>query len=430
MKEKPLLDAVETCRYIVPPLHTMLGIGNGLLSDFKEFADTLLEDTPRKLQLLRIAEMKAEKDWWDKKALLAEWTVSDGPEMASAIQARKDIREILEFEAEYGTASQQNLTELKGELPVLALEIKQHQAAQKILRDAIKSTAKVWGQARKAVKAYFAVEVGGKKQKYYSKPVKSKIERVLGKHGIDYAAYHGGDLVGNDCRKLMANATKITEDLKEMLLEVAQEKGLSLETKESIVDRCTGLCYTLVCFDKVFGLMFKPNEKVDMVVDLDNLKKHLKLALAGWQGLKSKNTDGHKNIPPKVHALVQHVALQFEEYGGIGDFDEQFVERSHQAGKKDMLRSRAIRCRDKKYTSFARWEELRNHPEVLAKSEEVTKKRKRKTTGETTIAVARRKLASEAKGVAHDQTISNYVPKNLASAAQLTLREVDETSID
>ena len=59
----------------------------------------------------------------------------------------------------------------------------------------------------------------------------------------------------------MASAGKITKDLEEILLLVAQEKGLSLETKESIVDHCKGFCYALVCFDKVFGLLLKANEK-------------------------------------------------------------------------------------------------------------------------------------------------------------------------
>ena len=53
--------------------------------------------------------------------------------------------------------------------------------------------------------------------------------------------------------------------------------------------------------------------------------------------MKEKYKDDCKNIPPKIHALVQHLLGQFKEYGGIGDFDEQFVERSHQSGKDDLF---------------------------------------------------------------------------------------------
>ena len=111
---------------------------------------------------------------------------------------------------------------------------------------------------------------------------------------------------------------------------------MSQETQEAIVDRCKAFAYALACFDSVFSYMFKPNQEVEMEVDGPELEELLPKALGAWQNLKKRNQDGHKNIPPKVHALVQHLLEQFKEYHGIGDFDEQFVERSHQSGKKDM----------------------------------------------------------------------------------------------
>ena len=65
-----------------------------------------------------------------------------------------------------------------------------------------------------------------KKHQKYPRPVKARIEAVLRCHGIDYAAYHGGDLVGNDCRKLMERAPQIFADVQVVLLEVAVENGM------------------------------------------------------------------------------------------------------------------------------------------------------------------------------------------------------------
>jgi hypothetical protein len=176
-------------------------------------------------------------------------------------------------------------------------------------------------------------------------------------------------------------------------------------------------------FDTVFALMFKPNEDVDMPRDVLELEDALAKALDAWQKLKKTNQDGHKNIPPKVHALVQHLLDQFQEYGGIGDFDEQFVECSHQSGKRDMFRSRAIRCRHKKYGCFAKWEEVRSDPNVVAKSEAVKNNRKRKFKG--TRKPSKKMLTSNNRAANRAAMISEFVPKDLETAAELTLREID-----
>ena len=81
----------------------MLGVGNALLTNFKEFIDNLLEKTPLELQVLRTQEMTAEKEWWDNKKDELEWTTLNGPELASCVQALQHIKEILDFELEgYG----------------------------------------------------------------------------------------------------------------------------------------------------------------------------------------------------------------------------------------------------------------------------------------------------------------------------------------
>lgn len=231
-------------------------------------------------------------------------------------------------------------------------------------------------------------------------------------------------MVGNDCRKLMAGAESICNDLRAVLLEVADEIGMAAATKEAVSARCRAFCFALVCFDSVFSLMFKENEEVNMAVDLPLLKDLLDKSLTAWGDLKNTNRYGSKNIPPKLHALVQHLADQFEEYGGVGDYDEQFVERSHQTGKRDMFRSRAIRCRENKYKSFARWEEVRTHPQVMAVSEAIKKKRKRIFKGDMGV-VSRQKLRQDVRVAGRASIIAQYVPRILASAAELTLQECE-----
>jgi chromosome segregation ATPase len=154
MKEKPLFDAIETCRYIVPPLHTMLGVGNGLLTNFKEFVDELLEDTPPALQVLRVNEMNAGKEWSEAKMDVDKWTTLNGPELASYTQTQKDIKDILQHEADYPEASEQEIKELKAEIPILANRITTLKNAQRQLLENIKAKAKAWGASRKMAKDF------------------------------------------------------------------------------------------------------------------------------------------------------------------------------------------------------------------------------------------------------------------------------------
>ena len=226
--------------------------------------------------------------------------------------------------------------------------------------------------------------------------------------------------MGNDCRKLMGSANTIVKDFEEVLLAVAEEKGFLPETRRAISDRCDAFCYALVCFDAVFSLMFRPNQEVKDG-DAKNLEDLLKKSLGAWTNLKETNQAGCKNIPPKVHAMVQHLLDQFKEYGGIGDFDEQFVERSHQSGKDDMFRARAIRCRDARFKCFARWEEVRSNPQVIAKSEEVKVNRKRKFT--QARGISNRDLASDARAAERQGMLLLFQPKNLPRAMDLVLNE-------
>jgi hypothetical protein len=49
------------------------------------------------------------------------------------------------------------------------------------------------------------------------KVLRAQIETILKNYGIDRAAWHGGDLVGNHCRLLMAEAKAILTCIEECL---------------------------------------------------------------------------------------------------------------------------------------------------------------------------------------------------------------------
>jgi hypothetical protein len=49
------------------------------------------------------------------------------------------------------------------------------------------------------------------------------------------------------------------------------------------------------------------------------------------------------SVTLKVHASEDHCIDQIKLYSGIGDYDEEFIERLHQLGKKDDVRTKSMR---------------------------------------------------------------------------------------
>jgi hypothetical protein len=56
--------------------------------------------------------------------------------------------------------------------------------------------------------------------------LRTKIEEILKKEGVDATVYHGGDLTGNSVRNLMAKATDIFTKLLELLMNEAEDREL------------------------------------------------------------------------------------------------------------------------------------------------------------------------------------------------------------
>jgi hypothetical protein len=67
-----------------------------------------------------------------------------------------------------------------------------------------------------------------------------------------------------------------------------------------------------------------------------------------------------------------------EQFWGIEDFMEDFIEQGHQFGGKDERRTYGLRDRAKVANSHSKWEYVKNNPLVVKESEAVGKETKRK----------------------------------------------------
>ncbi len=67
--------------------------------------------------------------------------------------------------------------------------------------------------------------------------------------------YHGGDILGNECRKLMSSARLILDQIKEFLLERLEENGGSARAKREVKKRCDIVAKALLLFDGLLSLL-------------------------------------------------------------------------------------------------------------------------------------------------------------------------------
>ena len=75
---------------------------------------------------------------------------------------------------------------------------------------------------------------------------------------------------------------------------------------------------------------------------------------------------------PKIHALEDHLIASMEQWNGIGDFLEDFIEQAHQFGMKEEKRTANMRDRVRAANSHSKWEwadkmssAVRNFKEVV-----------------------------------------------------------------
>jgi hypothetical protein len=72
-----------------------------------------------------------------------------------------------------------------------------------------------------------------------SKPVRKGLESIPAKEwNIKQPSWHGGDILGDECRKLMAWARLVCNQMKAFLLEKMVEDGASEPAKKEVTKRC------------------------------------------------------------------------------------------------------------------------------------------------------------------------------------------------
>jgi hypothetical protein len=355
-----LVWTIAIDRYVCPPLHMVLGTGNTILSDFIGWIDKRdgLESLPQSLLTARAEFIEAVSDVQDFKEEQTVWVQLEGPGLAELRIENKRLVAFLKrttlSEEERNAAVEQKAAATQ-QIKELVQDKKEIDESLKYVRDAAKEKKKL-------------LEAEEKEFPMASRAVRAVIEQdFLKPNGVDRAAHHGGDLTGPSVRNLMSKADLIFGGIKEYLI------SKTLVEEEEIIDRCNRTATCLTLFDGLFSSIYKTTEQVneDFEGALAEARDFATKAVASWRSLGL-------SVTLKAHIAEDHVCGQIRDYHGIGDYNEEFVERLHQEGVRTNRRVQTMKDTTKKYLHVARYQEATQNPKVREMQTLVHEKRKRK----------------------------------------------------
>jgi hypothetical protein len=363
----PLRTCVPINSYILPILHTEIGIGNRLLKSFLDWVDLRIENVPDNEIEARYGvyesqvEVRIQNEIWD------DWVNLNGGQLAELREERAMINytKLLRDDDQKFVHSAAERKEMEVASKARTVQVKPLEKEKKEIVAQLETYKKVFAQRTKAL-----IKLRKKRHRGDS-PIKNGLEKHLAILGIDRAAYHGGDLNGKNVQQMFQESDEIFEKFKELLLEVDEEEEGRCSDDEisDMIRRYSELC---TLFDYLFSMARTPNGELTNEV-LEETKRCLRVTMLKWRDLRLSMK------MPKIHGLEDHLAAMMEQWNGIGDFLEDFIEQAHQFGMKEEKRTANMRDRVRAANSHSKWEWAdKMSSEVRIAKEEVKQKTSRK----------------------------------------------------
>jgi hypothetical protein len=365
--DEPLRTCVSINSYILPILHTEIGIGNRLLKSFLDWVDLRIENVPDNEIKARYGVYESQVEVQIQNEIWDAWVNLNGGQLADLREERAMINytKLLRDDDNKFVHSAAERKEMEVASKARTVEVKPLEKEKKEIVAQLETYKKVFAQRTKALSKL------RKKRHRGDSPIKNGLERHLAILGIDRAAYHGGDLNGKNVQQMFQESDEIFEKFKELLLEVDQEEEGQCSDDEisDMIRRYSELC---TLFDYLFSMARTPNGQLTNEV-LDETKRCLRVTMLKWRDLRLSMK------MPKIHGLEDHLAAMMEQWNGIGDFLEDFIEQAHQFGMKEEKRTANMRDRVRAANSHSKWEWAdKMSSDVRIAKEEMTKKTSRK----------------------------------------------------
>jgi hypothetical protein len=197
----------------------------------------------------------------------------------------------------------------------------------------------------------------------------------LKRHGIDRAAQFGGALAGNGCRRLMADAISIVNEIEVYVFSLPVEQRM-VGTKAQIQAVCEQHKNLLLCLDGFFSGMRTKRFQMTREITAKTIQ-YRNRSLAIMRHLSM-------SVTPKDHCIEDHAVQLMILHEGIGDLGEDQGEHNHQLESKEDLRLGNVRCFQRREVFKSKQDGKKHGPGVQEKISEMYAKNAKRTTLEQT----------------------------------------------
>ena len=201
------------------------------------------------------------------------------------------------------------------------------------------------------------------------------IRNALTESGLYFENYHGGSMNGNNCQKLCSRARELTD----VCMNICLEKLRQHETEGNIPSYSP----TISDCEQKFESIAQVLEIADVVFAQCNILAPTENEIADLEDsiaiLEEKWHSACLPVTPKAHLTFRHLIIDVRRFNGLGDKQEQELERRHQIQKKWCNRLRNIRMKTTALSLQFSYEWSNTHPRVehiLSQVSRPTRKRK------------------------------------------------------
>ncbi len=180
------------------------------------------------------------------------------------------------------------------------------------------------------------------------------VEEIVDKEGASRGSFHGGDIQGNGCRKMMTQREVIMHKVGDYVIALPddQKKATDQELQEMLDEHQRLFGH----MDGFFSVMrTKRHHLTDEL--LEKASMHRDHIMGLWRRLKI-------SVTPKVHSIEDHAIYLLEKFGGYGDLGEDAGEKAHQDESKIEARVASIKDLSQK-------ESVKSAYEAMAKKDSV-----------------------------------------------------------
>ena len=299
----PLFDAIPVENTLTPLLHSVDLFVNSVKDLLDHFIDHRLENRP--IELLEARRLEAD-------AKIAE---------------REAFKDLEIYEIAVKELQQELQAGVGGDVgPLLQHAMGALEAAKLAHADAKKEFGKAAASARRLEK----------KKEYgaMSQGLRQQVDGLLGDlFHILRSSYHGGDMEGNYCRKLIRLADSVMDSVEVLLVSVPPEDRAPGCDDDEINERCAAFKRLFQYFDILSHYCYQPYGTLT-----DQEIVNIKILVPRMDRLWRKLA---KNTPPKVH-MWRHLVEDLERLRGMKYHNESKVEVAHQIGRQTESRFRAM----------------------------------------------------------------------------------------